>query len=102
MSTNEPLFKVLQVQLSLRDHVRNAKRTISKSIFLDKLVTTPNIEVIGVVSEKYSPSGALKAILRETGSESDKQRFVEIWKKDKLVACKDVSDVHGIFYGDGE
>lgn len=56
------------------------------------------MEVIGIISTAYSPSGNLKATLRET---DDKKRFVEIWNHDIIVACKDVTDEHGIFYADG-
>ncbi|KAJ3742795.1 Alpha/Beta hydrolase protein [Lentinula detonsa] len=92
---------VIQAHFSIIDHGRNVKRTLSKSISLDSFTATPSEEVIGVVNTAYSASGKLKAILRETGDEKDKKRLVEIWNNDTvLLACKDVSDVHGIFYAD--
>ncbi|KAF9074357.1 Alpha/Beta hydrolase protein [Rhodocollybia butyracea] len=92
---------IVAVQLSVRDHIRNLKRTISKSILLDALnTTTPSVEVIGIVSTAYSASGNLKAVLRETGEDKDKKRFVEVWNSDRLLACKDVTDIHGMFYAD--
>ncbi|KIK66347.1 hypothetical protein GYMLUDRAFT_38158 [Collybiopsis luxurians FD-317 M1] len=94
------LGNVAQVELAVRDHARNVKRTISKSIFLDTGISSPPVEVIGVVSTVYSPSKKLKAVLRETGEDKDKKRFVEVWKDDTLLACKDVTDKHGIFFGD--
>lgn len=82
------------------------KRIVSKSIPLDSytLNSMPvTEEIIGVVSTAYSPSGDLKVILRETGDEKDKKRFVEVWNNNPaMLACKDVTDVHGIFYADGE
>ncbi|KAE9401852.1 alpha/beta-hydrolase [Gymnopus androsaceus JB14] len=87
----------VEVQCSVRDHARNVKRTLSKSISLDTGASTPSVEVIGIISTAYSPSGNLKATLRET---DDKKRFVEIWNNDIIVACKDVTDEHGIFYAD--
>ncbi|KAJ4480865.1 Alpha/Beta hydrolase protein [Lentinula aciculospora] len=93
--------EAVQAQLSIVDHTRNVKRTISKSISLETLNATSTEEVIGVVNTAYSASGDLKVILRETGNGSDKKRFVEIWNNDAVIlACKDVTDIHGIFYAD--
>ncbi|KAF5342853.1 hypothetical protein D9757_014920 [Collybiopsis confluens] len=92
---------IAQLELSVRDHARNVKRTITKSIFLDTPVTsTPPVEVLGLVSAVYSPSKEIRAVLRETGDDKDKKRFVEIWRDDALLACKDVTDKHGIFFAD--
>ncbi|KAJ4491069.1 hypothetical protein C8R41DRAFT_903155 [Lentinula lateritia] len=95
---------VVQVQFSITDNTRNVKRIVSKSIPLDSytLNSMPvTEEIIGVVSTAYSPSGDLKVILRETGDEKDKKRFVEVWNNNAaMLACKDVTDVHGIFYAD--
>lgn len=49
-----------------------------------------------------SPSGQLKAVLRESGSGDDKKRFVEIWRGDRLEISTEVTDKHGGFYSDGE
>lgn len=48
-----------------------------------------------------SPSGARKAILRET-SESKQRRFVEIWAGDRLEIAKEVTDTHGVFCTEGQ
>ncbi|KAF5381480.1 hypothetical protein D9757_008136 [Collybiopsis confluens] len=97
---NNDLEIVAQLELSVRDHARNAKRTITKSIFLDTVTSTPPVEVLGLVSAVYSPSKQIRAVLRETGDDKDKKRFVEIWRDDALLACKDVTDKHGIFFAD--
>ncbi|GAW06731.1 alpha beta-hydrolase [Lentinula edodes] len=95
---------VVQVQFSITDNTRNVKRNVSKSIPLDaQALNTMSVteEIIGVVSTAYSPSGDLKVILRETGDEKDKKRFVEVWNNNPaMLTCKDVTDVHGIFYAD--
>ncbi|KAJ3762531.1 Alpha/Beta hydrolase protein [Lentinula raphanica] len=93
--------KVVQTHLSIVDHTRNVKRTVSKSISLATLIATPAEEIVGVVSTAYSPSDSLKVVLKEVGEDKDKKRFVEVWNKDGAVcACKDVTDVHGNFYAD--
>lgn len=58
-----------------------------------------------IVASALSPSGQYLAVLREVGDSkaSDaKKRFVEVWVEDKMLAGRDVTDVHGAFYTDGE
>ena len=40
--------------------------------------------------------------LKEIGSDDKKKRFVEVWSKEGIVASKEVTDVHGAFYNDGQ
>jgi len=94
------LLLVIQLNAAVKDHTRNIKRTVTKSIVLSgsESFSTPFQEIHEVVKSGYSNDGKYKAVLRET---QDKKRFVEIWDGDKLEACKEVTDVHGAFYSDG-
>ncbi|KIL58280.1 hypothetical protein M378DRAFT_335592 [Amanita muscaria Koide BX008] len=87
----------LQISFTIRDHVRNAQRTIVKSLSLPDLVATGFVDVPSdAVVSLTSPSKLLRAILRETKT----NRFVEVWSGDRLVAHKDVTSQHGQFYSD--
>ncbi|KAM6493471.1 Alpha/Beta hydrolase fold [Amanita muscaria] len=88
----------LQISFTIRDHVRNAQRTIVKGLTLPDLVATGFVDVPSdAVVSLTSPSKLLRAILRETKT----NRFVEVWSGDRLVAHKDVTSQHGQFYSDG-
>ncbi|THH10095.1 hypothetical protein EW146_g8478 [Bondarzewia mesenterica] len=103
---------VVSVTSSTKDHTRNVKRSSSKTIFirpklepkpgLDTLASLPQDVSPDVQASIISPSGKLTAILRETsnGSNGAKNRYVEIWARDKLEASTDVSKLHGPFYTD--
>ncbi|KAK7043027.1 hypothetical protein VNI00_008765 [Paramarasmius palmivorus] len=95
---------VIQLNSLARDHTRNAKRTLSKTIFItpNSSTSSPNQEINEIVHSSVSESRKYRAILRETGSGEKKKRFVEIWDKERVVVCKDVTDIHGSFYNDGE
>ncbi|THV03554.1 alpha/beta-hydrolase [Dendrothele bispora CBS 962.96] len=90
---------IIQFCASVKDHSRDIKRILTKSI----LVTSPESlqtsfqEVHEIIASGFSYNGQYRAILRET---ADKKRYVEIWEGDRLEACKDVSDIHGTFYSD--
>jgi hypothetical protein len=87
----------------VKDHTRNVKRTLSKSIFLtgsENVYSTPFQEVHEIVASGYSHDQKYRLVLRETG-DKDKKRFAEIWAGDILEICKDVTDIHGPFYNDG-
>ncbi|KAF5366775.1 hypothetical protein D9758_006498 [Tetrapyrgos nigripes] len=101
--TDHNHIPVIQFNASVKDHTRNVKRTVSKSIFLtgsdSQPASTHFQEVHEIVASGYSHDGNYRAILRETG-DKDKKRFVEIWAGDRMEACKEVTDVHGAFYND--
>ncbi|PFH52427.1 hypothetical protein AMATHDRAFT_74219 [Amanita thiersii Skay4041] len=94
----------IRLTFSKRDHTRNLKRNLSKSV----LITTPTEPVStgyedndDIVLSLVSPTLSLRAILRETNkSTPNARRFVEIWLGDRLVVCKDVTNVHSKFYSD--
>ncbi|KAI0266234.1 alpha/beta-hydrolase [Gloeopeniophorella convolvens] len=101
--------QVVQVVSSSRDHTRNAKRTTSKTFFLDSnangavnVIPSASQDVSPeVVASATSPSGKLTVILRETNS-GDKKRFVEVWEGERLEASVDVTGTHGSFYADDQ
>lgn len=90
----------------MRDHVQKAKKTLSKTIFINDagLVGSGNMQEVSpeVALSAVSPSGQFKALLRESGNGDDKKRFVEIWRGDLLEISTEVTDKHGAFYSDGE
>ncbi|KAF9491956.1 alpha/beta-hydrolase [Pleurotus eryngii] len=95
---------VVQVTYSMRDHVQKAKKTLSKTILINDagLVGSGNMQEVSpeIALSVVSPSGKLKAVLRESGNEDDKKRFVEIWRGDRLEISTEVTDKHGAFYSD--
>ncbi|KAL4260391.1 peptidase S9C family protein [Pleurotus pulmonarius] len=95
---------VVQVTYSMRDHVQKAKKTLSKTILINDtgLAGSGNMQEVSpeVALSAVSPSGQLKAVLRESGSGDDKKRFVEIWRGDRLDISTEVTDKHGAFYSD--
>ncbi|KAL0568722.1 hypothetical protein V5O48_013264 [Marasmius crinis-equi] len=93
---------VIQLNSSIQDFTKNARRSVSKSIFLtsDTVLTSPNQEIADIVLSKLSKSGVYRAILKETGSDDKKKRFVEVWSREKILASKEVTDLHGVFYND--
>ncbi|RUP44610.1 hypothetical protein BC936DRAFT_149224 [Jimgerdemannia flammicorona] len=101
-------FLTLQTVLSQRDMVRNAKRRFARQTVLsigDGKVTVVSsstvTELVDVVVQKQSPSGRLKAVLRNVeGSGSTKKRFVEIYNSGALTQTIEVTDKHGNFYSD--
>ncbi|TFK48157.1 alpha/beta-hydrolase [Heliocybe sulcata] len=93
--------------LSVRDHTRNTKRTLVKTIFVepnsDAVIGAPSQELSDVVASVVSPSGLRRARLRELSDATvagGKKRFVEIWHGDKLEVVRDVTASHGEFYSD--
>jgi Acylamino-acid-releasing enzyme, N-terminal domain len=102
---------VVQVLSSSQDHIRNSKRTTSKTFFIQSNHPDGTFTVIAsagqdvspeVIASMISPSGKLTAILRETITLCDKKRFVEVWEDERLEASVDVTKAHGAFYTDGE
>ena len=102
---------VVQVLSSSQDHIRNSKRTTSKTFFIQSNHPDRTFTAIAsagqdvspeVIASTISPSGKLTAILRETITLGDKKRFVEIWEDERLETSVDVTKAHGTFYTDGE
>ena len=103
------------VSYSLRDHARNVKRSISKSLVFSlpdphssdaqsqaSVVATHFTEESEIVLQAISPSKRKIAVLRKTkGDGSKASRFVEIWSGSLLEILCDVTDLHGEFYNDG-
>lgn len=95
----------IQVTYSVRDHVKNVKRTMSKTIFVPAATDTTTPDPVpglllntDVTAQVVSPSGAKRAVWRK----SEKDRFVELWEGEALVRQWLVTDVHGDVYTDGE
>ncbi|KAK0216321.1 acylaminoacyl-peptidase [Armillaria fumosa] len=88
----------VEITASIRDHVRNAKRTISKSIYTSQGAVLSSLpqDISDVVLSSLSPSLKYRVILRS----KDGKRFIELWTEDRLVHLKDVTHLHGDFIGD--
>lgn len=99
---------VISVLSSVQDHIRNTKRSSSKTIFYTQTPdgsfksskSIPQDVSSDVKSSIHSPSGTFNAVLRETSSEGDKKRFVEVWSTSNaaLEAQLDVTSIHGAFH----
>ncbi|KAF9008471.1 alpha/beta-hydrolase [Hymenopellis radicata] len=87
--TTDARYKGLEVTYSIADHVRDIKRTTTKTIFFSKdtMFSTAgqDISAAGIVKSTWSPSTKFKAVLRNL--DGGKKRF-------------DVTDDHGEFYAD--
>jgi hypothetical protein len=99
------ITEVIRVAFSKKDHQRDVKRSISKTIF----VTGPNAVSSTLVQDTseiqasvVSPSKSRVAILRQISGHDKKKRFVEIWADDMLEASQDVSNIHGAFSTGGK
>ncbi|KAF8591662.1 alpha/beta-hydrolase [Ramaria rubella] len=89
----------IRVTTSVRDHLRNVKRTAVKHIVstASDVIATPSQEASELASVP-SPSGTRIGILREVSDGALKKRFVEVWLGDHLEAIKEVTKLHGEFY----
>ena len=97
--------KVIRVAFSKKDHQRDIKRSISKTIF----VTGPNTvsstlaqDISEIQASVVSPSKSRVAILRQISEHDKKKRFVEIWADDRLEASQEVTNIHGAFSTGGK
>ena len=85
----------IRVTTSVRDHLRNVKRTVTKHITNRVVVTSfPDDSALASV---LSPSGKRTGILREISEGSLKKRFVEVWRGSRLEAMKEVTKIHEVF-----
>ncbi|KAJ6512530.1 Alpha/Beta hydrolase protein [Mycena sanguinolenta] len=94
---------VVQVYSSVKDNVRDVKRSLSTAIFVGSRASAaaPAVDMGDAVASYSAPAGTFcapyRAVLRET---TEKKRYIEIWAGDVLVASKDVTEAHGPFYSD--
>ncbi|KAF9054011.1 Alpha/Beta hydrolase protein [Panaeolus papilionaceus] len=99
---------VVDVKYSVRDHVRNVKRTMEKTISFSINIddTTSFVPTSGcmvdigdsVAEVTFRPDG-LRANFRVVKGSSTK-RIIEFWRKDFLAHSLDVTSIHGDFYTD--
>ncbi|KAJ6554236.1 Alpha/Beta hydrolase protein [Mycena capillaripes] len=95
---------VVQVNSSIRDNIRDLRRSLTTSIFVSSqsVSAAPAVETGDVVASIVAPAGSVcfprRAVLRETTAE--KKRYLEIWVGDALEVSKDVTKNHGSFYSD--
>ena len=87
------------------DHLRNTKRPFQKTFFVPPtgpVVSSVAQDMSDAVASITSPSGRLRAVLREVSAdEKGKKRFVELWEASRLLVQKDVTRMHAEFYADG-
>ena len=109
ISLDQHESSIVQVTYSIRDHTRNVKRTVTKSIAISgsprgSVITAIPLQDLDIVAQVISPSRKLRAVLRHVKSVGSPTgtRLVEIWNKDLLVVSADVTDCHGDFYADGK
>ncbi|KAJ7730156.1 Alpha/Beta hydrolase protein [Mycena metata] len=86
---------------SIRDHVRDIKRSLTTSIFLgaNPVSTTPAVVPGDIVASISAPAESVcfprRAVLLET---PEKTRHLEIWVGNVLEVSKEVTEAHGSFY----
>ena len=105
------IFIVVRVSYSIRDHERNVKRSVTKTLTLDGpdsaidfpvLSSTINQDSAEIVAFLSAPSEKRHAILREVSdAHSTKKRYVEVWAGAQLEASLEVTNQHGQFHTDG-
>ncbi|PPQ82281.1 hypothetical protein CVT25_008431 [Psilocybe cyanescens] len=94
----------VEITYSVKDHFRNTKRNMVKTIVFSSEATHGPVSVstalqdVDIVAQIISPSTQRRAILRSPKSGSP--RYVEIWKNGLLETSLDVTDLHGDFYSD--
>ncbi|EKM77251.1 hypothetical protein AGABI1DRAFT_122246 [Agaricus bisporus var. burnettii JB137-S8] len=92
----------IQISYTSRNHVSNTKKTLTKVVALNTHVPTksPLQEVGEIVASVISPSYDLRADLRERKEGTLTKRFLEIWVKNRMDFCFEVTDFHREFYLD--
>ncbi|KAF8591671.1 alpha/beta-hydrolase [Ramaria rubella] len=90
---------IVRATISIRDHLRNIKRTGTKHIIStgSDVIVTPSQDVSEIASVP-SPSGRRVGVLREVSDGALKKRFVEVWLGDRLEAIKEVTKIHEDFH----
>ncbi|KIJ61731.1 hypothetical protein HYDPIDRAFT_95961 [Hydnomerulius pinastri MD-312] len=106
------ISSMIRVSYSIRDHERNAKRTITKTFTLSRpelasvdfepTLTSTTAQVSSEVQAfTASLSEKRQAILREVSdSNGGKKRYVEVWANSHLEASLEVTKRHGQFHTD--
>jgi acylaminoacyl-peptidase len=89
----------LSIVFDVRDHARNVKRVVTRTVILPPQTISTACEEVSsdVILSLVSPSKSYRAILRDLSKTGGPGRFVEIWNNDRLVACKNVTCAHGQF-----
>ncbi|KAG6908721.1 hypothetical protein DXG01_003566 [Tephrocybe rancida] len=94
-------MSAIRVTSIIQDHVRNVRRTVSNLYVSGSEAAALHSEDISEeIGFTYSPSGARRAVLRETKSDGKPKRFVEVWGENGLEASIEVTEKHGAFYTD--
>ncbi|KAF8438494.1 Alpha/Beta hydrolase protein [Boletus edulis BED1] len=101
---------VVRVSYSIRDHNRNVKRSITKTLTLgspDLAISSPvmsstiNHDSPEIVAFLVAPSGKRCAVLREVpDANGAKKRYVEVWSGIHIEASQEVTKQHGQFHAD--
>jgi acylaminoacyl-peptidase len=102
-SAQFPSQSSLRIVFSVRDHLRNVKRAVTRTVTLPPPTISTAYEDVSsdIVLSLISPSKSYRAVLRDLSKIGSSGRFVEIWNKDRLVVSKEVTRAHGQFYSDG-
>ncbi|THG95145.1 hypothetical protein EW145_g8014, partial [Phellinidium pouzarii] len=105
--TDAPQSTTIRVTTSVGDHVRNARRSMVKHVFVsadaeEEGLATPSQDQSDAAASYVSPSGRLLVVLREMYAEESrgKKRYVEVWEGDALLGIQDVTNTHAAFYTD--
>jgi len=96
---------VIRVTFSKKDHGRDVKRSISKTIFVtnsNPVSSALTRDTSDIQASIVSPSKSRVAVLRQTSEQDKKKRYVEIWAGDRLEASQEVSSTHGAFLTEGK
>ncbi|KAJ2724235.1 hypothetical protein GGI07_002105 [Coemansia sp. Benny D115] len=102
--TSRPDTVGVDLITSQRDFAKDTKRKVARTVLLslqhdtlETLVEGPSVDVGTESAALQSPTDTdLRIVLRNGKAE----RFVEIWRKGRLVNSHDVTKAHGEFYSD--
>ena len=102
------ILAVVRISYSIRDHERNIKRSVTKTLTIGGSIDSPVLS--STISQDPSeilaflpaPSEKRHAILREVSDANGvKKRYVEVWSGTHLEASLEVTKQHGQFHTDG-
>lgn len=97
----------MRISSTVADHLRNIRRNTAKHILVsasEESWSAPAQEQSDAVATYVSASGRHIVVLRELrpSDSSIVKRLIEVWRGDALLAIKDVTNAHGVFYTDGK
>lgn len=101
----------VQLSLAYKDHAQLTKHSKTGHVILGdqskptRPIVTSFVPRDSEVKREFEVKGLSNwhISLRESGGETKKRRFVEVWNAHQIrVKSIEVSDVHGAFVGDGE